>query len=348
MRVRLTLESTGILPIAQFETFANGQINLASNDFDFTQLTDFTDSSLNMAGINVDLPSIRNISNSTLTVNGGLLELNNVDPVNIDGASFFIDGNTTLAIPTATNYTYTNGTVNDNGTFRVTGSGSKLDLSNLVTISHGTDIHDQLTIEALNGGVIDLSSVTDIVDPAAGASDGRATHISAQSSGLVNLSSLQNFIDSHPQSHHTEGLSSMMVETSGEIRVSSLTSLNAVRLTLESTGILPIAQFETFANGQINLASNDFDFTQLTDFTDSSLNMAGINVDLPSIRNISNSTLTVNGGLLELNNVDPVNIDGASFFIDGNTTLAIPTATNYTYTNGTVNDNGTFRRDRFG
>ena len=49
--------------------------------------------------------------------------------------------------------------------FRAEGTGSRLELPNVTSVTGGANYSNRMFIEAKSGGVIDLSQVTEIVDP---------------------------------------------------------------------------------------------------------------------------------------------------------------------------------------
>ena len=79
---------------------------------------------------------------------------------------------------------------------RIQGGGSLLDLSQLTTLTNGTSFGSDITLEALTGGMIDLSGVTEIIDPATGDLRARAVRITADGIGsTIDLQTLSSFQD---------------------------------------------------------------------------------------------------------------------------------------------------------
>ena len=225
-QVSLELDGTGTLAIGQITRLIDSKVDLSGTDFAFTSLTDASGTDFVSEGIDVDLSALTNLSGGSITVNGGTIDLASI--ANINGASFIVNGGTALALPTISNYTHTNGTIADTATFRATGSGSVLDLSNLQTLTGGDGVNDQVVIIAESGGVVDLSSVTDLIDPSTGDLRSRAIRISSEGTGsLVDLSSLANFLD---QSETTAqfgnpGLSELIANNLGIIRLHPVQTL---------------------------------------------------------------------------------------------------------------------------
>src|SRR5690606_18322839 len=140
--------------------------------------------------------------------------------------------------------------VSNTATFRANGSTAVLDLGNLETVTGGGDIDDQLVIEALSGGKINLGKVTDVLDPTTGDQRGRAIHLKAEgSTSRIDLSSLKTFIDRSAGDWNNEGMSSLTVTLGGEIHAPLMETVNAAQLNLSGNGTLPIAQIKTLTNG---------------------------------------------------------------------------------------------------
>ncbi|MCA9051930.1 MAG: hypothetical protein KDA89_24495, partial [Planctomycetaceae bacterium] len=181
----------------------------------------------------IDFSSVTNIDNRDIAVFGGVhIEFPNVIGA-VDIASWQVSGDqTTLSLPEVTSAVNLSG----DETLRATGSGSLLSLPNLTSLSNGTGRTQDLHVEALQGGVIDLSSVTEIIDPQEGDQRGRATRLRAEGTGsLIQLDSLQNFVDFHANTREEDRddddnaqYSELNAIQGGTIRLGSLTSLRGV------------------------------------------------------------------------------------------------------------------------
>ncbi|MDA1053499.1 MAG: Ig-like domain-containing protein [Planctomycetota bacterium] len=109
----------------------------------------------------------------------------------IDGGSFFATAGGQLSLPSA--FVYSN-SVDD--VWRSEGAGSLLSLPNLTGITNGSGRNSDMTIAAAAGGRIDLSGVTQIVDPNSGDTRDRGVFVSANGPGsAIDLSLLASFTD---------------------------------------------------------------------------------------------------------------------------------------------------------
>ncbi|MDM4017699.1 hypothetical protein, partial [Roseiconus lacunae] len=104
---------------------------------------------LTVAGTTVIQP------NRTLTVDGA--ELLAEGPAQIDTTSLYVRNGGELRLPGATSYTNTNTSDHDRY-LRANGVGSVLSLPNLVSISSSLHRYDELFIESLNGGAVELGT----------------------------------------------------------------------------------------------------------------------------------------------------------------------------------------------
>ncbi len=281
--VNVTLDATSILPTTQFSSLTSGAVTINGASADMSGLTD--------------------ISNSSFTLNaGGTIDLSHATAAN--GTSFFVNGGVTLSLPAVTAY---GGQSNSNTTFRVNGSGSRLEFPGLATMTGGSFISTHI-IDAEAGGVIDLSGVTAI--------PGGATNVTAEGLGSqVDFSGLLSFSDDNGNRN------SVLTPTDGgEITSPLLTMLNNVDANLNGTGSLATTQINSWQGGSITIATAA--------------------VDLSGVTNFTNSKLTLNaGGTVNLDNAADIN--GASFIVNDGVTLALPSATSFA---GSSDINSTFAR----
>jgi len=130
---------------------------------------------------NLDLSSVTGITGGgTVTLTGGIHNLTSLTttnarfeitggsvPVmtnlsNIDGASIYVTGGAVVNFPLVTSYSQT---TSSDRYLQAEGAGSILRFSNLTSLTSNDSVSRQLFIQALNGGEIDLSGVTSVVNP---------------------------------------------------------------------------------------------------------------------------------------------------------------------------------------
>ena len=283
--VELTADGTGTISTNQFTTFERSDL-LTSN------------------GAAVDLSSVTNAQQSTFSlIEGSTVDLSAA--TNIDGASFDVSDGVTLTLPQVTSYTVP-AVFSIDSLFRATGAGSQILFPMLNSITGSGSAFAFLDVEALDGGVVDLSQVTNIAAPSAGAGNPRGLRFESNGGGsLIDLSALTDFTD-----EASNGASIFEVINAGAISNANTTNLVGVDLILDSTGTISTSQILSYQRGVATITG-------------------GNDLDLSSATNIERSTFFLNdGGTADLSSA--VNIDGASFEVNDGASQAIPLATSYT------------------
>ncbi|MEM9219728.1 MAG: hypothetical protein AAGD25_36045, partial [Cyanobacteria bacterium P01_F01_bin.150] len=168
-------------------------------------------------------------------------------------------------------------------------------------------------IEALDGGTIDLSNVTEISGLDGGTLNLRGIQVLADGiNSQVDLSSLTSFTNDAPEPD-----SKITVRNNGMVIADRLTALDGTGLVLDQANGLPTSQITTYTRGAVTVDNIAADFSGMT--------------------NISGSSFTlVNGGTTNLDNA--VNIDEASFFVNDGVTLSLPSATSYVTSDSRFDD----------
>ncbi len=376
--VALTIDGQESLPVSQITSMTNGRVVVSNTPESFTALTNASGTQFIINGVSVDLSNVVNASGSQFTINAAAINLGNVTDLshgsvtltgggtanlskasNIDGASFFVSGGVTLALPAATNYNHA-ATANDQyRTFQASGTGSLLDLGNLTSITNGTAYDSNIVIEALNGGTVDLHSVSQMSDGSGGDIRYRAISVTADGpASVVNLANLVSLRDDYANGDGTDEarFSSLNPKNGGVIQAPNLTTLVGVALTIDGQESLPVSQITSMTNGRVVVSNTPESFTALTNASGTQFIINGVSVDLSNVVNASGSQFTINAAAINLGNVTDLshgsvtltgggtanlskasNIDGASFFVSGGVTLALPAATNYNHA-ATAND----------
>ncbi|MBX7106491.1 MAG: hypothetical protein K1X57_20620, partial [Gemmataceae bacterium] len=172
--------------------------------------------SLLTAGITVD-------PGSGIGATGPTTAMTVTGPTIIDGCNLAVTDGAKLSLPAAVSYSMQPLGYGARRSFIAYGTGSKLDLGNLVSITQGDDWSNTLEIDALSG-VIDLHSLVAINDPNVGDTRGRSVRVSAQGfSSVVDLSGLTTFTDRDPNYADYygiyEGRSALLASNSGKITV---------------------------------------------------------------------------------------------------------------------------------
>ncbi|MBX7104105.1 MAG: hypothetical protein K1X57_08480, partial [Gemmataceae bacterium] len=306
--VRFDAVSTFALP--QLKS-ANGlSVTIASGAQSLPALTDAANTAFIVSAGSLAVPALTVAPSSQWVNSGGSVSAPLL--ANIDAASFIVSGGSTLSFPAAVSYSLQPLGVGGRRSFLVSGTGSKLDLGNLVSLTQGDDVANTLQIDATLGGVIDLHSLVSINDPNVGDTRGRSVRVTAQDPGsVVDLSGLTTFTDRDPNYADYygiyEGRSALLASNSGKITVPALATASNVDVRFDAVS--------TFALPQLKSA-NALLFTLV----------GGVHA-LPALADASGSSWVVSGGTVAL----PVlsNIDGCNVTVTGGASLSFPAAVSY-------------------
>jgi len=236
----------------------------------------------------------------------------------IDGANLYAWCGGSILLPNAVSYAHASTANNQTRVLRAHGSGSVLDVSGLTAIVNGNHYNADLSIEALAGAVVDLGGVTEIRDTESG--DTRVSRVVAYADGagsVLDFSALTTFTD-----HNTDEYSALYAVNGGEILAPNLTGLQAVSLTLNGTGTLPVAQITRLASCSVTVSGADAAFASLTDAYGTSFTVTRVSVDLGGLTTLQRGALWLHGGATaEVGAL--TNIDGASLYVyDGDRVVA--------------------------
>jgi len=209
---------------------------------------------------------------------------------------------------------------------RATGQGSRLELPAVLTVTNGNRYNTDLYIDALTGGFIDLSQVGIVGDDPA--SDSRVSRIRLLADGTgsaLDVSALTTFSD-----RNTDEYSELRAVNGGEILASNLTELQAVALTLNGTGTLPVAQITRLASCSVTVSGVDAAFPVLTDAIGTTFTVWRVTADLGRLPTLQRGELWLHGGgMADVGALE--NIDGASLYIHDGVALALPAVEAYSF-----------------
>ncbi len=203
----------------------------------------------------LDLQTSLNLTAGTITVDGTFtissgrsLTASGIDvtfvasgQTTIDGTSIYVNAGANIEFTSVTEVTNIGGSM----TWRVSGEGTELSFPNLVRISNGTDRYQDVFLEALDGGRLDLSAVTELLEPNSGDQRGRSIRVKAQGAGsVVDLAALERFTNhtvgslghdgGNPEYCRLEALEG------GTIELGSLTEVRGVYIPLNPTSSVSV------------------------------------------------------------------------------------------------------------
>ena len=280
---KLTARNSGTISADNLTTLDGVDIDIdGSGNLATSQINSLTRGAVSVDGVAADFSGLIDVSGNSFTlINGGTVNLDNVTVA--DGASFFVNDGVRLALPNLTSYTTSDQTF-DNSIFRATGVGSILDLSNLTSIEGTIRPITFHLIEALEGGKVNLSSVTEITGPEGGSGNDRGVQVLADGNNSeVDFSMLTSFTNSA-----SEPDSKLTARNNGTVSANNLTMLDGVNITSDSS--------------TLNLPG-------LTDYNGDNIAEAinqGV-LNLLNLANISNGMLLVRAdGLGSVVNVDSI------------------------------------------
>ena len=253
-------------------------------------------------GASVDAHQSTTLQEGEIVLSGG--GTINVDAVaNINGANLLVNDGVTLALPSVTGVNHNNNL--GEPVWRVTGAGSRIDASSITQFDLSTI--RSVTMDALAGGVIDLSGMT-LIDIDPGGFDFQLRNINFKADGagsLIDLSALTNFNDEGP------GRSLMQPVNGGEIRVPNLVTATHVNFVLNGTGTILTEQLTSTLGSRFEVSSTHADVHQSTTLKEGEIVLnAGGSIDLGAVTDIDGAMLFVNGGAtLSLPSVVAVNFN---------------------------------------
>jgi hypothetical protein len=216
--------------------------------------TTTTGADLTAAGGTISLNGSATITGGHVTALGGALTLAGV--TTLTGVNLSAESGGTISLPSATGY---DGTGNVSLTVRATGAGSRVDLSH-VTQWQGagsTGNPSWVSVEALNGGSVDLRQVAQITS-------GNTRFLVQGTGSQVNLTALTSMTGARNDANILEA------DSGGAITAPSLASLDTVSLRMSGNGVLPASHIGTFQNGNVFLDNSaSLALPQLTSFNGS-------------------------------------------------------------------------------
>ncbi len=330
--VDVLLDGTGTLDTAQWQSFTSGRLTVDAEGTNLAALEDATGTQLVVTHAHAAFPMLTTLRFGSVSLaNGGTVDLPLVS--DIDGASFFVSGGVTLALPSVSSYSHQSTGSFQVRTWRVEDVGSRLDLSQLTTITNGTHYATRLSVEALYGGTIDLSGVISIIDPSSGDTRRRSVDVLADGAGsTIRLDALTTMTDANgTASGDVDGRwSTLTARDGGTIAAPLLVSLQGVDVLLDGTGTLDTAQWQSFTSGRLTIDAEGTNLAALEDATGTQLVVTHAHAAFPMLTTLRFGSVSLaNGGTVALPLVS--DIDGASFFVSGGVTLALPSASSYSH-----------------
>lgn len=210
----------GTIFASALEHLVGVDLTLASTNLTLVAAREIHNSRITLRGGPVELPNLIRARRNTVVVEGVPMTLGGL--VDADGTSFLISGGGRLVLPALSVYAHESLNNGETRTFRAEGQGSRLEMPSLLSLINGTHNNSDIRILANAGGVVDLSSLGQIVEATTG--DNRQRDVGVLATGtnsVVDLTGLRHFRDANPDSR-----SFLAVAEGGQIVVDTETLIS--------------------------------------------------------------------------------------------------------------------------
>ena len=212
----ITVTQGGTVRSPQLANLSSVRLTLdGTGQFSIAQIVSFTEGFMVLSESSYVFSMLSDISGTDIRVDSGLASL-----------------------PGVVSYTHV---PNVTSHIRAIGNTSVIELPNLQTITLPPGELQHLILEALEGGRLDLSGLTEIIDSPDQIVGGRRVSISSTGSeSLIDLSSLRSFEDRSSASRHqfNNGVSVLNIFDGANINLGASTDLSNVEFTLDPTSAL--------------------------------------------------------------------------------------------------------------
>ena len=200
------------------------------------------------SGLQVDV--IDSLRNGQLTLSGTGQRYGFSDLTNLDGSNILVSGGAIATFPNVTTIGNNAPIDHQTRTIQASGNGSFVDLAQVQSIVNGGRYNTHLGIQALGGGLVDLSNAASIGDRGTGELRLQSIDILADgASSLVALDGLTRFFDSSSGTTNSDKLfSTLTARNSGTIQLRAAGT--------EAFGVLATLQSGGMIGGSLEVASN--------------------------------------------------------------------------------------------
>ncbi|MEO1527560.1 MAG: CARDB domain-containing protein, partial [Planctomycetota bacterium] len=209
---------------------------------------------------------------------------------------FAFDGGV-LAFPGVTEFAHESQFSGDSIVYQAEGPGARIELDSLTTLAGGHHRSSDFVVTARDGGVVSMSSLTTMMDPARTDTRSRSFRFTATGTGSqIDLSSLVSVHD------RDRGEASFLSESSGgDIVLGSLESAFGFDLTLGNDATVgpntDLAALQHLENSYVRLRNDAFDVPLLERMTLSTFDAdLGATLSAPVLNDFFASTLIAAGG----------------------------------------------------
>ena len=314
-------DGTGQRNLNNLVSWTNGQALLRGATYAIPNLTQARGTDFILASSSLSMPNLTTIEQGGVTLqSGGAITFPNLS--NINGASFLVSGGTTLAMPAGvTNFV---STATSAVVFRASDTGSVLDLRHLLGLTNSESASRNISIEATNGGRIDLRNVRSIVDPVNGNPFDRFISISSQGAGsVIDLSQLTSMTDGFAFDGHGAAASILRATQGGRLALPTLSTLEGILIQNDGTGVQDLSVLTTWNNGQGLFRNQTVLIPKLEQALGTDFILTNAKLDLPLLESLELSTLTLNNAS-SVSFPSLLDFNGSSVFVSGGSTFTLP------------------------
>ena len=308
------ITDTVVIPAGNDVTVTISSGTIVLNDLDCSANLNLSGGTLKIKGTATIAGALSAGYGATIVAEGTQANLTANSTLDLSGVNLWSLGGGVISLPTLTEYRHVTSGNNQDHSFKAEGSGSRIELLNLTSIQGGTHYDSDLTIKAINGGVVDLPQVTHISEPSDG--DSRRRSVQIVSSGWnsrIHLDSLVEFVDLRgSQTDNGDGQYSQLQATEGgAIQAPLLQAVSGVWLSLNENSHL--TALSEIGSGRVDIVGS---------------------ASLPSLTSLSGVMYLSRGAQVVLPNLSAVN--GVDFYVNDGSTLSLPMVTSVTNSGDTV------------
>jgi hypothetical protein len=222
------------------------------------------------------------LNGSTLTVSGAGVAFNVTGTTTVLDSSIEANSGAQISMPGLADLNFDS--ANATSLFQATGSGSQIDLPNLVSLS---SIVGEWNVEASNGGVInlpDLTSAGTIENPAGVPID----FVASGSNSVINISSLTSIDSTSPTPGNSSNVAGeLSVTNGGSLLDPNLTTIAGVVVNLDGTGTISTNSWTSLTFDQIDLSGGVYNLGSVNNVVGSSFTItSGASLTLPSVESV--------------------------------------------------------------
>ena len=327
--VAVRRDAISLLSLDGITSFDHGRLDASDETVSMPLLATSTGTVFVADHAMIELPSLTSLTGGALEVrSGGQIQTSLL--ADIDGSDLVAAGGV-FDLPLVTSYTHASTENSQTRRFVALGNDSQIRLANLASLNGGSFFRAVHSIEARDGGRIEMPSLTAVTEPNSGNTSGRAVHFTAD--GFESRIELPSLVEVHDigespvTQNATSGHSSLVATRGGLIDAPLLSSITGTRIFIDAASELPATALETAVNSIVHLkGETPIEFTALRIATGTALRLDGREANFPQLVSLLGGELSVQGGTSATASVLEV-VDSATLIVRDGVTLSLPAVT---------------------